>query len=147
MIPTFLGTTFLVFMILMAVPNGPYEQALQQLKSANMQSGETVTGGGDDKSKTEISPEVLAELKREHGLDRNIFVRYLIWLGVTQKEVEHKSKYPINKPYRFTIETLGDNINSDVSISLQKWIFPTIEDGAFVVYESPEGTDFDFVIC
>ena len=83
MIPTFLGTTFLVFMILMAVPNGPYEQALQQIKSANVQSGETTTSAGsDDKSKTEISPQILADLKREHGLDKNIFIRYLIWLGL-----------------------------------------------------------------
>ena len=32
MIPTFFGTTLLVFMILQSVPSGPFEQAVLQIK-------------------------------------------------------------------------------------------------------------------
>ena len=34
MIPTFLGTTLLVFVILQSVPSGPFEQAVLQIKMA-----------------------------------------------------------------------------------------------------------------
>ena len=40
MIPTFFGTTMLVFFILQSVPDGPFEQAVFQIKMAQMQSGE-----------------------------------------------------------------------------------------------------------
>ena len=40
MIPTFFGTTLLVFVILQVVPEGPFEQALMQIKQANMLGGE-----------------------------------------------------------------------------------------------------------
>ena len=36
MIPTFFGTTLLVFMILQSVPSGPFEQAVLQIKMAKM---------------------------------------------------------------------------------------------------------------
>ena len=40
MIPTFFGTTLLVFVILQSVPSGPFEQAVLQIKMAKMQTGE-----------------------------------------------------------------------------------------------------------
>ncbi len=60
MIPTFFGTTLLVFYILQSVPDGPFEQAVKQIKMQQMQSGEggSTTGGGDNNS-MEISEDVL----------------------------------------------------------------------------------------
>ena len=140
MIPTFFGTTFLVFMLLQVVPDGPFDQFLSALKAGNIAQGEAGGGGGSggNNVKTEISTAELAKAKREFGLNRNAFVRYLIWLGVAKKETQYISKHPINKPYKFTIENLNEKI------SLQKWLLPTIDNDKFVVYESIEGTDFDF---
>ena len=40
MIPVFFGSTLLVFYILQSVPDGPFEQAVKQIKMAQMASGE-----------------------------------------------------------------------------------------------------------
>ncbi len=47
MIPVFFGSTLLVFYILQSVPDGPFEQAVKQIKMAQMASGEggAATGG------------------------------------------------------------------------------------------------------
>ena len=47
MIPVFFGSTLLVFYILQSVPDGPFEQAVKQIKMAQMSSGEggAATGG------------------------------------------------------------------------------------------------------
>ena len=61
MIPTFLGTTFLVFVILQLAPDGPFERAVKQLKEANMGS----EGGGHSGSVVSsqaLTPELLDEL-------------------------------------------------------------------------------------
>ena len=64
MIPTFFGTTLLVFYILQSVPDGPFEQAVQQIKMQQMQSGEGgASTGGDEKNSMEISEEVLKKMK------------------------------------------------------------------------------------
>ena len=110
MVPTFFGTTFLVFMILQLVPDGPFEQFIQALKAQSVDSGSGEGGnsGGDNKAKGEISASELARVQREFGLNRNAAVRYLIWLGIAKKETEYIPKHPIDKPYKFTIENLND---------------------------------------
>ena len=89
MIPTFFGTTMLVFFILQSVPDGPFEQAVFQIKMAQMQSGEggSATSGSENNS-MEISEDVLEKLRRQYGLDKPIWKRYLIWLGLSNKEIE-----------------------------------------------------------
>ncbi len=91
MIPTFFGTTILVFYILQSVPDGPFEQAVKQIKLAQMQSGESVTSASNQNNNSmEISTEVLEKLRRQYGLDKPIWKRYFIWLGLSKKEVEYK---------------------------------------------------------
>ena len=60
MIPVFFGSTLLVFYILQSVPDGPFEQAVKQIKMAQMASGEggAATGGSENNS-MEISEDVL----------------------------------------------------------------------------------------
>ena len=88
MIPTFFGTTLLVFMILQAVPSGPFEQAVLQIKMSKMQSGEGQSVSASDESGgMELSEEVLEKLRMQYGLDRSPWVRYLIWLGMVKKEI------------------------------------------------------------
>ena len=141
MIPVFFGSTLLVFYILQSVPDGPFEQAVKQIKMAQMQSGEggAATSGGESDS-MEISQDVLEKLKRQYGLDKPKWKRYLIWLGLAQKEIEYK-EVEIGVPFRYTIETLGQG--EYVPVSLQKWIVVSEEEnGCYAIYESPEGTDF-----
>ena len=143
MIPVFFGSTLLVFYILQKVPDGPFEQAVKQIKMAQMQSGEggAVTSGGE-KNSMEISEEVLDKLRRQYGLDKPIMKRYLIWLGLAEKEIEYK-EIEIGFPFRYTIKTLGQG--QYVPVSLQKWILVNDEEnGNYTIYESPEGTDFEW---
>ena len=64
MIPTFFGTTLLVFVILQSVPSGPFEQAVFQIKLAKMSSGEGQSISVDDESGgMELSKEVLEKLR------------------------------------------------------------------------------------
>ena len=141
MIPVFFGSTLLVFYILQSVPDGPFEQAVKQIKMAQMQSGEGGTAtAGSEKNSMEISEEVLEKLRRQYGLDKPIWKRYLIWLGFAEKELEYK-EIEIGVPFRYTIKNLGQG--KYVPVSLQKWVLVNEEeDGAFKIYQSPEGTDF-----
>ena len=52
MIPTFLGTTLMVFTILQIAPDGPFERAVKQLKEGQNSSGEGGVSrtGGSSKS-------------------------------------------------------------------------------------------------
>ena len=60
MIPTFFGTTIMVFTILQYVPGGPFERAVMQLKFASMMSGESASAGGKSISDSQtLTTEVL----------------------------------------------------------------------------------------
>lgn len=91
-IPTFLGSTILVFTILQLAPGGPLEQTIQQLQSGNM-GGMGAEGGATSSSVTggSILPEsAMKELKRFYGFDKPIVQRYLIWLGVWPRGIKHR---------------------------------------------------------
>ena len=143
MIPTFFGTTILVFFILQSAPSGPFEQAVLQIKMAKMHSGGEGAGQeqtSDDKGGMELSEEVLKKLRMQYGLDKSIWTRYLIWLGAVKKEVKYK-EVELGVPFRETIEVLGQG--EFVPISLQRWILAYEEDnGKIIILTSPEGTDF-----
>ena len=143
MIPTFFGTTLLVFYILQSVPDGPFEQAVKQIKMQQMQSGEggSTTGGGDNNS-MEISEEVLESLKRPYGLDKPIWKRYLIWLGFAKKDIEYK-EVEWGIPFVYTIKNLGQG--KFVPVSLQQWLIVNLEDdGTYKIYQGKLGTDFEW---
>ena len=79
MIPTFFGTTLLVFVILQSVPSGPFEQAVLQIKMAKMQTGEGQNTTSDDNGTMELSEDVLNKLRMQYGLDKSVLHRYFIW--------------------------------------------------------------------
>jgi microcin C transport system permease protein len=139
MIPVFFGSTLLVFYILQSVPDGPFEQAVKQIKMAQMASGEggAATGGNENNS-MEISEDVLEKLRRQYGLDKPIWKRYLIWLGLSEKEIEYK-EVEVGVPFTYTIKNLGQG--QYAPISLQKWL---VVDEDYNIYESPQGTDFEW---
>ena len=91
MIPTFLGTTLLVFTILQVAPDGPFERAVKQLKEAQNAGGEGGSMPGSNVGNSnEITPEMLEQMRMQYGLDKPIIIRYLIWLGVWPKEIKNK---------------------------------------------------------
>lgn len=91
MIPTFLGSTVLVFTILQMAPGGPIEQIMLQLQMGGAmasEGGASSSGmGGEGGS---LPPEALKELERFYGFDKPIYQRYFIWLGVFPREIKHR---------------------------------------------------------
>lgn len=80
MIPTFIGITFVVFMITRFVPGGPVEQAILQLQQASGgEAGGGAAGNGDDGSG--VPPEVREQLERQFGFDKPAPVAYVHWMG------------------------------------------------------------------
>ena len=129
-VPTFFGTTLLVFWILNITPDGPFDQEIKRIKQANVQSGEVSSGGMDDKPPGEIDEEVIKQLKREYGLDKPMLHRYLIWLGFAAKEIQYIAKHELNQPYKYTIRNLEEINDQNVPISLQKYIMPVMENSS-----------------
>ena len=88
MIPTFLGSTVLVFTILQLAPGGPIEQIMinLQMGGAFGESG----GGLDSDGGLSLPPKALKELERFYGFDKPIYQRYLSWLGVWPREIKHR---------------------------------------------------------
>ena len=70
MVPTFLGSTILVFIILQIAPGGPIERAIMEMQMGGEESGVSASGelGGS------VLPEsALKELKRFYGFDKPIY--------------------------------------------------------------------------
>lgn len=78
MIPTILGCTLIVFLIIQKTPGGPLEQIMQRYQQLG--GGEMAASGGSEISSS-IPEEALAELEKYFNLDKPLFIRYLDWLG------------------------------------------------------------------
>ncbi len=85
-IPTFLGATLVVFVIIQLAPGGPLEQQIMALRMA--MGGEAVGGGVAGQTGAMIPESALEELRRYYGFDKPILIRYLTWLGVWPREIE-----------------------------------------------------------
>ena len=72
-IPTFIGITLAVFVVMNFVPGGPVERQIMQYKQAVAQRG----GGRVD---TELPQDAIDELKRYYGFDKPVYTRYGMWL-------------------------------------------------------------------
>lgn len=110
LIPTLLGVTIVVFVIINMAPGGPIEQRLQQIRF----------GGGDTTSSTSssgrgatqgVSDEVMEALKKQYGFDKPLHERYILWL---------KNIATLNFGESFTYEEpVLDVITSKFPVSLQ----------------------------
>ncbi len=91
-IPTFFGSTIVVFIILQLAPGGPIEQTIRQLQAGSGGGGEAGGGGGGDMTGgVSIPKSALEELNRFYGFDKPIHLRYLMWLGLWQREIEGRN--------------------------------------------------------
>ena len=131
MIPTFIGTTLMVFIILQYVPGGPFERAVMQLKFASMMTGESSgLGGGKISDSQSLTPEILEDLRMQYGLDKPLLVRYLIWLGIWPKEVKNRT-VTIGSAFRENLDSYKKD--AFTSYTLQKWIKPVTDDNGNII--------------
>jgi len=72
-IPTFIGITMAVFLVMNFVPGGPVERQIMRYKQAVAQRG----GGRID---TELPQDALDELNHYYGFDKPVYTRYALWL-------------------------------------------------------------------
>ncbi len=140
MVPTFFGTTLLVYLIISYVPGGPFQKAVMELRSQQLQGSEV--GGGGSTGVTEsnkLPPEVLEKLKQQYGLDKPVLTRYLIWLGLYPRELKGKT-VAIGEPFRENLEYIKEN---NRTYELQRWLIAEKEaDGEIVIYDGGAGFDF-----
>jgi len=82
-IPTFLGITLAVFVVMQFVPGGPVERQIMRYQMAAMTEGGAGGGGGSSisgRGSTALPEEQIEEIRRYYGFDKPIHVRYGIWL-------------------------------------------------------------------
>ena len=96
MIPTFLGITFLVFLVTRFVPGGPIEQAILQMEMGAA-AGAAGARGAEVGAGSRIPPEAMAELEKRYGFDKPTPVAYANWLWDTVRLDLGKS-YKYNTP-------------------------------------------------
>lgn len=108
-LPTLLGVTVVVFVIINMAPGGPIEQKLQQMRFGGGEAGE---GSTRSRGATQgVSDEVLEALKKQYGFDKPMHMRYLLWL---------KNIATLNFGDSFTYEDpVLDVITSKFPVSLQ----------------------------
>ena len=143
MIPTFLGTTLLVFTILQIAPDGPFERAVKQLKAGQAGSGEGGSGGGGGTStnkSSELTPELLEEMRMQYGLDKPILVRYLIWLGIYPKEINTKT-LSFGDEFRETVQSI--EINQFKEFLLQRYVRVEEHNSEINIVETGVGLEFE----
>jgi microcin C transport system permease protein len=75
-IPTFLGITMAVFVIINFVPGGPVERQILRYEMSTGGRG----GGGALRGGVEIPQEAIDEMKRYYGFDKPLYIRYVQWL-------------------------------------------------------------------
>jgi microcin C transport system permease protein len=74
-IPTFLGITIAVFVIMQFVPGGPVERRIMQIQMAASQGGLTGARGA-----TSLPEDAIEQIRAYYGFDKPIHTRYIQWL-------------------------------------------------------------------
>lgn len=111
LIPTLMGVTIVVFVIINMAPGGPIEQKLQQMRFSGGDGGGGRIGGGSRGGTQGVSNEVMEALKKQYGFDKPLYQRYFIWL---------KNIATLNFGESFTYEEpVLDVIVSKFPVSLQ----------------------------
>jgi microcin C transport system permease protein len=75
-IPTFVGITLAVFVVMHFVPGGPVERQIMRYKMALATEGGAVGRGLEG----DIPEEAIEEMRRYYGFDKPVHVRYAQWL-------------------------------------------------------------------
>ncbi len=75
-IPTFLGITLAVFVMMHFVPGGPVERQIMRFKMALTTEG----GASGTALSIDIPQEAIEEMRRYYGFDKPVHIRYALWL-------------------------------------------------------------------
>jgi microcin C transport system permease protein len=111
LLPTLLGVTVVVFVIINMAPGGPIEQRLQEIRFAGGDGSAAAFGATGRGAAQGVSDEVLEALKKQYGFDKPMHQRYLLWL---------KNIVTLNFGESFTYEEpVLDVIVSKFPVSLQ----------------------------
>jgi microcin C transport system permease protein len=83
-LPTLVGITLTVFLIMRLAPGSPLEKDMQ----AAMASGAEEGGGGSSREEDQgtIDPKQILEAEEKYGYDVGVMTAYLRWLGAMPKE-------------------------------------------------------------
>src|SRR4029453_1829014 len=100
-IPTFLGITVAVFVVMHFVPGGPVERQIMRFKAAAREGG---VGPAARVSNIEIPPEVLEEMRKFYGFDQPVHIRYIKWLGNVLK-LDLGTSYVYQDPVWYVIKS------------------------------------------
>ena len=76
-IPTFLGISMVVFVIMHFVPGGPVEQQILRFKMAVAQEGGATSSAPAGQA---LPEEAIEEIRRYYGFDKPVHIRYATWL-------------------------------------------------------------------
>ena len=71
-IPTFIGITMAVFVVMQLVPGGPVERRILQYQMGALATGRTAEALPED---------AIQQIREYYGFDKPIHERYLLWLG------------------------------------------------------------------
>ena len=74
-IPTFLGITVAVFIIMQFVPGGPVERRIMQIQMAASQGGLAGARGG-----AALPEDAIEQIRAYYGFDKPVHIRYIQWL-------------------------------------------------------------------
>jgi microcin C transport system permease protein len=75
-VPTFLGITVAVFVIMQFVPGGPVERRIMQIQMAAAQGG-TIAGARGTQT---LPADAIEQIRAYYGFDKPIHIRYVQWL-------------------------------------------------------------------
>ena len=105
-LPTFVGITFVVFLITRFVPGGPIEQAILRMQAGGGRGEGGAAAGGiaDAGAGSKIPESVMKELEKRYGFDKPVPVAYANWLWDTVRLDLGKS-YKYNVPVIDVITT------------------------------------------
>ena len=77
-IPTFIGITLAVFVIMHFVPGGPVEREILRYRMATMSEGGGVSSVAGQMA---LPEDAVQEIRRYYGFDKPVHIRYVLWLG------------------------------------------------------------------
>ena len=77
-IPTFLGITLAVFVIMHFVPGGPVEREIMRIRMGAAGAEGGAAGGG--RAGMDLPAEAIEQIRQYYGFDKPVHVRYGLWL-------------------------------------------------------------------